>query len=214
MERRKRALCFFCPPHVLSHPPFLSVLSPLCVLHHTVLYCTVLYCTQSSPGRPMFPGTSTINQLERIIEITALPPKKDVEAIQSPYAATMLESLKPMPHKVWHISYAFSNSLTYTLMDSLTPSLELVLRERVVHLCVFGVSRTLIHTHSLNLSLSLTLNYSLDYRGGSHGSRRRGAGLHSRVSAVQPRRQTIMPRYTGHRKQPVLMNTFFSLTHT
>lgn len=50
-------------------------------------------------GRPMFPGTSTINQLERIIEITALPPKKDVEAIQSPYAATMLESLKPMPHK-------------------------------------------------------------------------------------------------------------------
>lgn len=47
-------------------------------------------------GRPMFPGTSTMNQIERIIELTGLPPKKDVDAIASPYASTMLESLPPV----------------------------------------------------------------------------------------------------------------------
>jgi len=44
-------------------------------------------------GKPMFPGTSTMNQLDRIIEITGRPSQEDIEAIDSPFAATMLESL-------------------------------------------------------------------------------------------------------------------------
>jgi len=44
-------------------------------------------------GKPMFPGTSTMNQLDRIIEVTGRPDKDDIEAINSPFAATMLESL-------------------------------------------------------------------------------------------------------------------------
>jgi len=44
-------------------------------------------------GKPMFPGTSTMNQLDRIIEITGRPSAEDIEAINSPFAATMLESL-------------------------------------------------------------------------------------------------------------------------
>jgi len=44
-------------------------------------------------GKPMFPGTSTMNQLDRIIEITGRPTAEDIEAIKSPFAATMLESL-------------------------------------------------------------------------------------------------------------------------
>lgn len=44
-------------------------------------------------GRPLFPGTSTMNQIERILECTGLPTKKDIEGISSPYASTMLESL-------------------------------------------------------------------------------------------------------------------------
>ena len=47
-------------------------------------------------GRPMFPGTSTMNQIERIIEVTGMPPKKDIDAIASPYAGTMLDSLPPL----------------------------------------------------------------------------------------------------------------------
>jgi mitogen-activated protein kinase 15 len=32
-------------------------------------------------GRPAFPGTSTMNQIERIVEVTGMPPKADVEAV-------------------------------------------------------------------------------------------------------------------------------------
>merc|ERR1719426_718637 len=51
-------------------------------------------------GKPIFPGTSTMNQLDRIMEVTGRPSPEDVEAIKSPFAATMLESLpmsRPRP---------------------------------------------------------------------------------------------------------------------
>ena len=44
-------------------------------------------------GKPMFPGTSTLNQLERIIEVTGQPSAPDIAATKSQYAATMMESL-------------------------------------------------------------------------------------------------------------------------
>jgi len=46
-------------------------------------------------GKPFFPGTSTLNQLERILEITGMPSDADIESINSSVAKTMLESL---PH--------------------------------------------------------------------------------------------------------------------
>eukprot|EP00931_Biecheleriopsis_adriatica_P068336 TRINITY_DN42305_c0_g1_i1.p1 TRINITY_DN42305_c0_g1~~TRINITY_DN42305_c0_g1_i1.p1 ORF type:complete len:523 (+),score=114.83 TRINITY_DN42305_c0_g1_i1:95-1570(+) len=51
-------------------------------------------------GKPIFPGTSTMNQLDRIMEVTGRPTSEDVDAIKSPFAATMLESLpmsRPRP---------------------------------------------------------------------------------------------------------------------
>jgi mitogen-activated protein kinase 15 len=51
-------------------------------------------------GRPIFPGTSTMNQIERIIEVINLPTKSDMDAVASPFAATMLESLPPMNYKL------------------------------------------------------------------------------------------------------------------
>mmetsp|Transcript_35810 Transcript_35810/g.36509 ORF Transcript_35810/g.36509 Transcript_35810/m.36509 type:complete len:366 (+) Transcript_35810:162-1259(+) len=50
-------------------------------------------------GRPVFPGTSTMNQIERIIEHTGLPTVPELESIASPYASTMLESLPPLQTK-------------------------------------------------------------------------------------------------------------------
>lgn len=49
-------------------------------------------------GKPVFPGTSTMNQIERILEVTGMPTPSDVEAIASPYAATMLQSIPPLNH--------------------------------------------------------------------------------------------------------------------
>merc|ERR1712025_1116510 len=39
-------------------------------------------------GRPIFPGTSTMNQLDRILEVTGHPSQDDVDAIESPFAST------------------------------------------------------------------------------------------------------------------------------
>lgn len=44
-------------------------------------------------GKPLFPGTSTMDQLDKIIEVTGRPSEADIDAINSPFAATMLESL-------------------------------------------------------------------------------------------------------------------------
>jgi mitogen-activated protein kinase 15 len=44
-------------------------------------------------GKPMFPGTSTMNQIDRIMEVLGRPSKEDLDAIQSDYAAQMLENI-------------------------------------------------------------------------------------------------------------------------
>ena len=44
-------------------------------------------------GKPIFPGTSTVNQLEKVLELTGKPSKEDVDAVGSPYAAQMLDSI-------------------------------------------------------------------------------------------------------------------------
>eukprot|EP00163_Fabomonas_tropica_P007013 TRINITY_DN1661_c0_g1_i1.p1 TRINITY_DN1661_c0_g1~~TRINITY_DN1661_c0_g1_i1.p1 ORF type:complete len:361 (-),score=42.51 TRINITY_DN1661_c0_g1_i1:739-1821(-) len=44
-------------------------------------------------GKPMFPGTSTMNQLDKVIEVTGRPNAEAIESMRSPFAATMLESL-------------------------------------------------------------------------------------------------------------------------
>ena len=50
-------------------------------------------------GKPVFPGTSTLNQLDRVMEVTGRPSAEDIESIKSPLASTMLESLPPTKQK-------------------------------------------------------------------------------------------------------------------
>jgi len=44
-------------------------------------------------GKPIFPGSSTMNQLDRIIEVTGKPSTHVLAEIDAPYAATMIDSL-------------------------------------------------------------------------------------------------------------------------
>ncbi len=44
--------------------------------------------------RPLFPGSSTLNQISRIVEITGKPTAEDLAEIHSPVARTMFENLK------------------------------------------------------------------------------------------------------------------------
>lgn len=50
-------------------------------------------------GKPVFPGTSTLNQLDRVMEVIGRPTQDDIDAIDCPLAQTMLESLPPTKPK-------------------------------------------------------------------------------------------------------------------
>jgi len=49
-------------------------------------------------GKPIFPGSSTLNQLGKIIDATGFPSQDDIDAIHSPHAMTLLESLSSTSH--------------------------------------------------------------------------------------------------------------------
>jgi len=50
-------------------------------------------------GKPLFPGTSTMHQISSLLEVTGRPTPEDVTAINSPFAATMLQSIQPSKPK-------------------------------------------------------------------------------------------------------------------
>ncbi|KHJ48237.1 kinase domain protein [Trichuris suis] len=48
-------------------------------------------------GKPLFTGTSTINQIERIIKTVPRPSKSDIDSIKSKYASSVLEKMLCLP---------------------------------------------------------------------------------------------------------------------
>ncbi len=53
-------------------------------------------------GKPIFPGNSTLNQLDRILTLTGRPSSEDIDAIESKLAFTMLEGIPPTKTKSYH----------------------------------------------------------------------------------------------------------------
>lgn len=43
--------------------------------------------------RPILPGNSTMNQVEKILQMTGLPSQEDLESTLSPFAANMIEGV-------------------------------------------------------------------------------------------------------------------------
>lgn len=44
-------------------------------------------------GKPLFPGTSTLSQINKVLEVTGKPNKEDISSVQSDLAITMLETI-------------------------------------------------------------------------------------------------------------------------
>lgn len=44
-------------------------------------------------SKPMFPGTSTMNQIDKILVVLGRPSKEDLDSVQSDYAAQMLDNI-------------------------------------------------------------------------------------------------------------------------
>ena len=42
-------------------------------------------------GKPLFPGSSTLNQIEKIMSVIPRPTKQDIDAIKSEYGHSILD---------------------------------------------------------------------------------------------------------------------------
>lgn len=72
--------------------------------------------------KPIFPGNSTLNQLERILGFTGRPSKEDINSLESELAVTMIDSIKNMktkPIKDW-----FNNTVPEEAVDLVTRLLD------------------------------------------------------------------------------------------
>ena len=67
----------------------------------------------------MFPGESTMNQLEKVLEVLGKPSKDDMKAIKSKHTATMLDSISVKPKKPWSTLYPNASADALDLLDRL-----------------------------------------------------------------------------------------------
>jgi mitogen-activated protein kinase 15 len=70
-------------------------------------------------GKPVFPGTSTLNQLDRIMEVIGRPLPEDIKAIGSSLASTMLESLPASKKKPMHTLFPTASDDAVDLLQKL-----------------------------------------------------------------------------------------------
>lgn len=70
-------------------------------------------------GKPLFPGTSTVIQLERIIEVTERPTKQDIEDIKSTFADNLLETLQDNDTRLLGDIYPHADANCIDLMTKL-----------------------------------------------------------------------------------------------
>lgn len=70
-------------------------------------------------GKPMFPGSSTLNQLKRILEAVGWPSEEDVQALGSPFAETMMERIPRA--KRTKVRYLLPSWSLVCLADALFP---------------------------------------------------------------------------------------------
>ena len=87
-------------------------------------------------GKPLFPGTSTLNQLNKILEVTGKPSKEDIASIQSELASTMLESIPNIKTKNFNQIFPVANSTEIDLLKKLltfNPNYRLTIEEALKH---------------------------------------------------------------------------------
>jgi len=87
-------------------------------------------------GQPLFPGSSTMNQIEKIMEVTGAPSAKDIESIQSPFAETMLEGIRIPIKRTLRDIYPKAPDDAVDLMDKLlqfSPEKRLSVEEALEH---------------------------------------------------------------------------------
>ncbi|CCD63173.1 Mitogen-activated protein kinase 15 [Caenorhabditis elegans] len=87
-------------------------------------------------GRALFPGSSTINQIERIMNTIAKPSRADIASIGSHYAASVLEKMPQRPRKPLDLIITQSQTAAIDMVQRLlifAPQKRLTVEQCLVH---------------------------------------------------------------------------------
>jgi len=87
-------------------------------------------------SKPLFPGTSTMNQLDRIIELTGFPIQEDITSIDSTFAHTMINSLPRAQPRTPHSMFPYAPQEAIDLLTKLlrfNPNKRITAEEALRH---------------------------------------------------------------------------------
>lgn len=116
-------------------------------------------------GKPIFPGKTTLDQLDRILELTGIPKLEDIEAIQSPLAMSMLESLPPTKPKQLSSVFSIASEDALDLLKGLlelNPYKRLAVEQALEHPYV-GLFHNLKDEPSRDTPISIDLDDYVKY---------------------------------------------------
>jgi len=87
-------------------------------------------------GKAIFQGTSTLNQIEKVLELIGKPKQEDIESLESPHAATILSSINVTKKRSFHSFFPNASELALDLLRRLlcfNPNHRLTVEEALKH---------------------------------------------------------------------------------
>lgn len=87
-------------------------------------------------GKPLFPGTSTLNQIERVLELIGRPRPEDIEAVESQHTNAIFNSIKVTKKKSFHSTFVGASEDALDLLKKLltfNPSQRITAEEALKH---------------------------------------------------------------------------------
>lgn len=87
-------------------------------------------------GKPIFPGSSTLNQIERVLELTGKPSQDDIDSIKSQHVQSVLSSINIPKKKSFSNFFSGSSDSALDLLQKLlvfNPSKRLTVEEALKH---------------------------------------------------------------------------------
>lgn len=74
---------------------------------------------QLMSGKSMFPGTSTLNQIQRILQVTGKPTQQDIQSIDSPLAANIISGTNIPKKKNYGAMFPYASEDALDLIKKL-----------------------------------------------------------------------------------------------
>eukprot|EP00828_Plagiopyla_frontata_P039459 TRINITY_DN51913_c0_g1_i1.p2 TRINITY_DN51913_c0_g1~~TRINITY_DN51913_c0_g1_i1.p2 ORF type:complete len:112 (-),score=22.65 TRINITY_DN51913_c0_g1_i1:70-405(-) len=87
-------------------------------------------------GKALFPGTSTLNQIERVLEVTGKPKESDLHSMESNFAHSILETIQIIKKKQFHNLFPTASPEALDLIKNtlaFNPSKRLTVEQALRH---------------------------------------------------------------------------------